>query len=175
MCGLRSPTLSGPRVINGQNAAEGDWPWQVLVSGPATTCAGTLISDSHVITAAHCFAYDDVTNIIKTFCCISCESLFCSNSNNPLDYLLQLGSIYRSEPDINRETATIRTITLHPDYQTFYYGNDLALLTLDLPVTFTNYVRPICLHHIDDVVPLSSTCYSTGWGLTQYERINNIK
>ena len=56
-CGSRSDSLSQAFVINGQDAVAGRWPWQVAVfrAGGGVVCGGSLISENHVITAAHCF------------------------------------------------------------------------------------------------------------------------
>ena len=50
------------RVINGQEALPNEFPWQVALvraGGHTPICGGSIISDRHVLTAAHC------TNDIK--------------------------------------------------------------------------------------------------------------
>ena len=59
-CGECSTNLAAPRVINGEDVTLGRWPWHATVyiveGGVArATCGGSLLTDSHVITAAHCF------------------------------------------------------------------------------------------------------------------------
>lgn len=42
-------------IVNGEDAAPGAWPWHAaLYFGGQYFCGGTLISDSFVLTAAHC-------------------------------------------------------------------------------------------------------------------------
>jgi hypothetical protein len=59
-CG-RSKFMSLSRITGGSEATPNEFPWMVrfllrnLTSGEISTCAGTLVSDRHVITAPHCF------------------------------------------------------------------------------------------------------------------------
>jgi secreted trypsin-like serine protease len=45
----------GARIIKGQSAHRGEFPWQVgIIVNDENFCGGSLISRSHVLTAAHC-------------------------------------------------------------------------------------------------------------------------
>uniref|UniRef100_A0A670Z853 Peptidase S1 domain-containing protein n=1 Tax=Pseudonaja textilis TaxID=8673 RepID=A0A670Z853_PSETE len=49
-------SLISTRIVGGQPASEGSWPWQAGFSLlNVTFCGGTLINENWVLTAAHCF------------------------------------------------------------------------------------------------------------------------
>ena len=59
-CGVQN-YQTPDRIVNGRNAAPGEWPWMVglyyspfVNDGGSPECGGTLIRDDVVVTAAHC-------------------------------------------------------------------------------------------------------------------------
>ncbi|XP_062140345.1 brachyurin [Drosophila sulfurigaster albostrigata] len=108
------------RIITGTDASVGQFPWQVILKRDEwddLLCGGSIISDSWVLTAGHC-AYGR-------------DSLY-----------LVFGTI-----ELNDESAQSMTSTklyVHPNYND-KMNNDVALVQLPQPLTFTNNIQPITL------------------------------
>uniref|UniRef100_A0A8C4Y9L2 Peptidase S1 domain-containing protein n=1 Tax=Gopherus evgoodei TaxID=1825980 RepID=A0A8C4Y9L2_9SAUR len=138
-CG--KPLVSG-RILNGQDAKAGAWPWQVSVQRYGShICGGSLISESWVLSAAHCF-------------------LYLTNSS----YRVQLG-----ENRIVRETPTqtfssVKRVVPHPNYNSSTFLADIALVELEKPIAFTASISPVCLLDASVRVPAGDACWVTGWG-----------
>lgn len=59
VCGIRRETFSFTgveRIIGGQRAQDGEWPWQASIQLDGThRCGASVISNTWLVTAAHCF------------------------------------------------------------------------------------------------------------------------
>ncbi|XP_023087920.1 transmembrane protease serine 11D [Piliocolobus tephrosceles] len=136
-------TLSEQRIIGGTEAAEGSWPWQVsLRVNNAHHCGGSLISNTWILTAAHCFR---------------------SNSN-PREWIATFG-ISTTNPTLR---MTVRSILIHNNYISATHENDIALVRLENSVTFTRDIHSVCLPAATQNIPIGSTAYVTGWGAQEY-------
>uniref|UniRef100_A0A8D0B5R9 Peptidase S1 domain-containing protein n=1 Tax=Salvator merianae TaxID=96440 RepID=A0A8D0B5R9_SALMN len=135
------------RIVGGQSAADGSWPWQVsILKNSEHHCGGSLIDKQWVLSAAHCF-YSDTT--------IS-------------QYKVILGAYQLSNPSSHAFTSSVKQIIIHPDSNgEATSGNDIALLKLTFPVHFTNYIMPICLPNSSVQFFTNVDCWITGWGDTQ--------
>ncbi|XP_056392692.1 prostasin-like, partial [Hyla sarda] len=142
VCG--APVVSG-RTLEGTDARDGQWPWQVSVrySG-AHICGGSLISGQWVLSAAHCFI----------------------NSNNLDHYSIYLGRHQLSAEDDHMTIAQVSDIIRHPQYNNHRGRGDIALLKLSSPVTYTQDIRPICLPSAAVTFPCGMECWVTGRGNT---------
>lgn len=126
-----------PRIIGGDETAPGEFPWAVSVKlNGQPICGGSLIDKSWILTAAHCVV-----------------------GYNPKNLTVRLGA-YRIK-DIS-ETQTldlpVGMFIVHKDYSMPRpFSNDIALLKLDDPVEFTDFIIPICLPTEDQVTTSTSS------------------
>ncbi|XP_014643167.1 PREDICTED: transmembrane protease serine 11D [Ceratotherium simum simum] len=144
-CGARPDliTLSEERIIGGTRAEEGDWPWQVsLRLNNVHHCGGVLISNTWILTAAHCFR--------------SCS--------DPRQWIATFG-ISTTSPTQRRG---IRTIKIHNNYRPATHENDIAVVELDPSITFTKNIHRICLPEATQNILPGSTAYVIGWGSRKY-------
>ena len=63
--------------------------------------------------------------------------------------------------EVNRGVTQIMS---HPNYTRSTNDNDMCLLKLSSPVTFTNYIRPVCLAAPGSSFHAGTTSWVTGWG-----------
>ncbi|XP_066942638.1 trypsin-like [Macrobrachium rosenbergii] len=145
-CGRRNP---GKRIVGGVATRVHEYPWQVGLTNKNLKrpyCGGSIISDEWILTAAHCVRGVIVSNIIVV--------LGEHNWGTAAD------TSYTSR-------RTVVTSIIHPSYDTKTQNNDVALLQLSTPITFTNdnKIAPVCL-------PTKQNAYEnveaivTGWGTT---------
>ncbi|XP_060565192.1 uncharacterized protein LOC132724366 isoform X3 [Ruditapes philippinarum] len=135
-------------IVGGKDAHPGEWPWHVaLYFSGQYFCGGTLISDTFVLTAAHC-----VEKFIRDF-----------------SYLkVKLGANNREISETTQRVVKVEAIESHSEH-VYFKKNDIALLQLEHPVTFNDYIQPICLPEPDEPLPLFSECYTIGWGKTKWD------
>ncbi|XP_030242166.1 brachyurin [Drosophila navojoa] len=108
------------RIIGGQRAAAGQFPWQVILKRDEwddLLCGGSIISNSWVLTAGHC-AYGR-------------SSLY-----------LIFGSVELNPEEAINMTAT--QLYVHPNYND-KMNNDVALVQLPQQLIFSSTIQPIQL------------------------------
>ncbi|KAG8544063.1 hypothetical protein GDO81_023139 [Engystomops pustulosus] len=60
--------------------------------------------------------------------------------------------------------SAVSTIYIHPIYQRPGSSGDIALIKLQNPVQYSDYVMPICVPTQDVEFPSDLNCFVTGWG-----------
>uniref|UniRef100_A0A8C1X2K6 Zgc:123295 n=1 Tax=Cyprinus carpio TaxID=7962 RepID=A0A8C1X2K6_CYPCA len=147
VCG-RAPLNN--RIVGGGDATAGDWPWQVSIHtvNDNHICGGTLITKDWVLSAAHCFLEYGYSYIKMYF-----------------------GRLSQSDKNPNVTSGPIRAkqIINHSDFDNVTYDNDIALIQLSSSVTFSDYIRPVCLAAAGSVFGAGTESWVTGWGLLQPE------
>ncbi|KAL5273821.1 hypothetical protein ACFFRR_000526 [Megaselia abdita] len=123
-----------PLVLGGTLIEKGSWPWLVAfyLNDPKSLsfkCGGNLISSRTVLTAAHCLKVGGIEYKAE-------HLLIVSGRHNLLDW---------SEP--TSKTSRVESVIIHPDYDSTLsnFDGDLALIIVKKAITFTDYIRPICL------------------------------
>jgi len=146
-------TVSDPvKIVNGDNAVKNSWPWIVGVRMNGGMCAGTILNDNHVLTAAHC----------------------CEGSNANQIYVI-VSDHNLDNNDGERQVDAVK-VTMSPKYASggFNYNYDFCILkTKDLGLD-GNKADIACLPAQNDhVLPThngerlrGSDCFVGGWGTT---------
>lgn len=60
--------------------------------------------------------------------------------------------------------ARVKRVESNPQYQGMASSADVALVELEAPVTFTNYILPVCVPDPSVVFESGMNCWVTGWG-----------
>ncbi|XP_069347708.1 transmembrane protease serine 11B-like [Eulemur rufifrons] len=139
-CGRRlvNSIIAGNKIVNGKNALAGAWPWQASMQWKGRHyCGASLVSSRWLLSAAHCFA----------------------KKNNSEDWTVNFGTIL-NKPYMTRK---VQNIIFHENYSSLAY-NDIALVQLAEEVSFTKYVRRICLPEAKMELSENDSVVVTGWG-----------
>lgn len=143
-------------MVGGHEAKVGSWPWMVMLAEEGVmVCGGSILNEQFVLTAAHCF-----------------EDMLSRTASRWLAYV---GKHHLDYPDDTESAHHVQEIILHPGFQNGSMKNDIALIKLQEPIVFNDYVKPICVPPTRRrVVAVNSYCYTTGWGDTQGTGDRNV-
>ena len=139
------------KVAGGQTAAPGSQPWTASIRVRGNTrsfhwCGAVLISDKHLLTAAHCV------------------------EDYPKDvYAVRVGDWDQDVEDVGEQEFSIQTVNFHPDFNVgAYLNNDIAVITIKTHggqgVSFHDKVTPACLPSSSTTYNPGMECSISGWG-----------
>ncbi|XP_032720336.1 transmembrane protease serine 11A [Lontra canadensis] len=151
-CGKRVVPLIVNRIMSGDIAAKAAWPWQAsLQRNNIHQCGATLVSNTWLITAAHCF----------------------TNNANPRQWTVSFGMTI-NPPLMKRN---VRRIIVHERYHFPAREYDIAAVQFSPRVTFTDDIRRACLPEASASFQPNSTVYITGFGALFYggKSQNNLR
>lgn len=79
-------------------------------------------------------------------------------------WTLYFGRQTQAGPNANEVARSVSLIIVHPNFNNTLYNSDIALMKLSSPLTFTNYISPICLASSSSQFFNTTSCWATGWG-----------
>lgn len=88
--------------------------------------------------------------------------------------VVYLGRRFQQLPNANEVSYRVSQIINHPSYNSDTQNNDISLLKLSSIVTFTDYIKPICLAASDSTYAAESSAWITGWGTINSDGDENI-
>nr|XP_033322627.1 trypsin-1-like [Megalopta genalis] len=131
-----------PRIVNGEDAREGEIPYQVSLQKMASSfhfCGGSVLNNYYVITASHCV-----------------------DGTQPEAIKVVAGTIDLSKPNVERNVVKI---IMHERYNSKdSWKNDIALLKVEKPFEESKLIAFVPLPSANDVVNPNEVATVSGWG-----------
>ncbi|RLU16061.1 hypothetical protein DMN91_011819 [Ooceraea biroi] len=177
----RCGNSNSDRIIGGKNASLGAYPWIARlgytngIENESYKCGGTLINRLYVITAAHC-----VVNLRDKYTPLrarrqTVRRIFAIRRQVFRMSTVRLGEHNSlTDPDCEKDHCAEpvqdflpESIIVHQSYNTPRNMHDIALIRLQKSVTYSEYVKPICMMHgrLLGKNFVGETAEVAGWGI----------
>ncbi|ETN60289.1 brachyurin [Anopheles darlingi] len=143
-----------PRIIGGQEASPGQFPYQVALLGEFAlgigVCGGSILTNLYVLTAAHCIVEGPLNEPIP-------GGIAIIGAQNRME----------AEPSQQRIPYEPSGIVAHPQYTLTNIRNDIGVVRLNSPITFNDLVQPVRLPARSDTRQFGGLIGTvSGFGLT---------
>jgi plasminogen len=135
------------KIINGEDAFPNSWPWMISLRTKQNNlflhlCGGSILDETTILTAAHCISEPE-------------PSLF-----------VVVGAHEYDGPFDNHSIYSISKAYIHPNYDENEIRNDISILKLNRPISFSNKVYPVCLPSSSNMsIIYEKKVVVIGWGL----------
>ncbi|XP_029460528.1 coagulation factor X [Rhinatrema bivittatum] len=120
------PTDELTRIIGGRDCKPGECPWQALLVNENNDgfCGGTILTPDVVLTAAHCM-------------------------NQTKYFKVVVGEVDTQKKEGTESVHKVERVFMHHKFAIKTYDNDIALVKLKEPITFSPYAIPACIPDMD--------------------------
>lgn len=152
------PVEEKQRIIGGQEAKMGNFPWQVFTNIYGRG-GGALLGDRWILTAAHTLYPKEHS----------------SQANASIDVFMGHVSV---EEITKLANHPVRRVHIHPDYhqeESHNFEGDIALLELENSVTLGPNLLPICLPDNETFYERGLMGYVSGFGIREDRLAHNLR
>ncbi|KAK9499756.1 hypothetical protein O3M35_002732 [Rhynocoris fuscipes] len=161
-CGRRY--LSPARITNGKETKENEFPWMVLLNMythlggglmSMSYCGGSVITQRHVLTAAHCVVDKNTRKILE-----------------PQNVYVKLAEHHSRISSGKEKEVRGKEIFVHEKY--LQRGtHDIAVIFTDQTIEYNDFIGPICLTREHTPI-FNKKITIMGWGQTETGRGSDV-
>ncbi|CAH1400946.1 unnamed protein product [Nezara viridula] len=108
------------KIFNGKTTYKNDYPWMVHLNNG---CGGSIITEYHVLTAAHC-----------------------TDKKEPEDIQVYVGMGFRNKEKKEKMIKYgVSRIDQHEDFKSGTLKDDISILVTSQRITFNKFIGPVCM------------------------------
>nr|XP_029723870.1 serine protease grass-like [Aedes albopictus] len=164
------------RVSRGNETLVFEYPWMAVIrymekGRIVDRCAGTLINERYILTAAHCIRNENLHSVILGEHTKGQDR----DCNKYYDFK---GMLDHDQTDCAEpvEEFGIESFEYHHDFNRPRFSNDIGLIRLNRSVIMKDHIKPICLPFLSELrnmAPLNKYIV-TGWGTMENDNPSDV-